>query len=540
MTPLSPIAARRMPRAPVRASRATASRRSSTPPSRCSRRSATTASPWTPWPAAARASKATLYRRWNGKVALVIDALISQKGQPVVPDTGTLRGDLLETFCGVGGLTDHSAVATFASVLTAISRDAEFAAAFRERVVGPKAAAGRLVFERAQARGELREGVDLDLLAPALAGICLHRLFLMGLPPDQDTIRQVVDQIILPAALAPHVGVLDPARELRKPTCPTNSRSTTAPTRDDAVADQAEGPPEARPGPRAHLDRAADGRPRRDHRQHRPAVHRQGPRHHRHQPDLDRHRLLAGVRWPAAPRRPARRPLRPAPDLHDRPRGLRRGVAARWSRPERAAAAVRPRSPGLRCRARVARRPGADHHDVPGRARPQPGVRDLRRHVGRRCGRRPHPRRLAHRLRLQPLRPRHPRLADDLPHQRADRHRRPPCSRRASCPSPRPARATSTSRAPSPAPPACSRSSSASPTPATPTTAGPTRGPSPAWSPERCCSRSSSRSSRGSSTRCCRSGSSPTRHEPPASWRWRCCRPRCSRCSSSSACSSRT
>jgi AcrR family transcriptional regulator len=43
---------------------------------------------------AARASKATLYRRWNGKVALVIDALISQKGQPAVPDTGTLRGDL--------------------------------------------------------------------------------------------------------------------------------------------------------------------------------------------------------------------------------------------------------------------------------------------------------------------------------------------------------------------------------------------------------------------------------------------------------------
>jgi AcrR family transcriptional regulator len=152
---------------------------------------------------AARASKATLYRRWNGKVALVIDALLPQKGPQSVPDTGTLRGDLLATFCGVGGLTDHSAVALFASVLTAISRDAEFATAFRERVVGPKAAAGRLIFERARDRGELRDGVDLDLLAPALAGICLHRLFLMGLPPDQDTIRRVVDQIILPAALAP-------------------------------------------------------------------------------------------------------------------------------------------------------------------------------------------------------------------------------------------------------------------------------------------------------------------------------------------------
>ena len=29
--------------------------------------------------AAAKASKATLYRRWNGKVQLVIDALIAQK-----------------------------------------------------------------------------------------------------------------------------------------------------------------------------------------------------------------------------------------------------------------------------------------------------------------------------------------------------------------------------------------------------------------------------------------------------------------------------
>jgi AcrR family transcriptional regulator len=148
-----------------------------------------------------KASKATLYRRWNGKVALVIDALLSRKGLHESPDTGTLRGDLLATFCGEGGLTDHSAVATFASVLTAISRDAEFAAAFREKVIGPKAAVGREIFERARARGELKEGVDLDLLSPALAGICLHRLFLMGLPPDQELIRRVVDQIILPAAL---------------------------------------------------------------------------------------------------------------------------------------------------------------------------------------------------------------------------------------------------------------------------------------------------------------------------------------------------
>jgi AcrR family transcriptional regulator len=151
----------------------------------------------------AKASKATLYRRWNGKVSLVIDALLSDKGPPALPDTGTLRGDLIASFCGMGGLTDDRSVATFASVITAISRDQDFAEAFRREVVGPKSQVSRTVFERARARGELAPGVDIDLLAPALAGIVLHRMYLMGEPPDEALITRVIDQIILPAASGP-------------------------------------------------------------------------------------------------------------------------------------------------------------------------------------------------------------------------------------------------------------------------------------------------------------------------------------------------
>ena len=151
----------------------------------------------------AKASKATLYRRWNGKVSLVIDALLSVKSTPALPDTGTLRGDLIASFCGMGGLTDEKSVATFASVITAISRDQDFAAAFRREVIGPKAQLSRTVFERARDRGELAPGVDIDLLAPALAGIVLHRVYLMGELPDEALITRVIDQIILPAATGP-------------------------------------------------------------------------------------------------------------------------------------------------------------------------------------------------------------------------------------------------------------------------------------------------------------------------------------------------
>jgi AcrR family transcriptional regulator len=151
----------------------------------------------------AKASKATLYRRWNGKVSLVIDALLSVKSTPDLPDTGTLRGDLIASFCGMGGLTDEQSVATFASVITAIHRDQDFAAAFRREVIGPKSQLSRTVFERARDRGELAEGVDIDLLAPALAGIVLHRMYVMGEMPDEALITRVIDQIILPAATGP-------------------------------------------------------------------------------------------------------------------------------------------------------------------------------------------------------------------------------------------------------------------------------------------------------------------------------------------------
>jgi AcrR family transcriptional regulator len=152
--------------------------------------------------ARARASKATLYRRWNTKVGLVIDALLVEKPAPPVPDTGSFRGDLVEAFCGVGGLVDAKSVGTFSSVLTAMTRDEEFAAEFRSRVVGPKLATSRAVYERAKARGEVRPDLDVEIFGPALAGICLHRFYVLGEPPTRELVSRVIDQIIVPAATA--------------------------------------------------------------------------------------------------------------------------------------------------------------------------------------------------------------------------------------------------------------------------------------------------------------------------------------------------
>lgn len=150
---------------------------------------------------AAKASKATLYRRWTNKATLVIDAMLLLKDPPALPDEGSLREDLIATFCGTGGMLEEAAVAALGSIITAVNRDEELAAEFRSRVVGPKNAIAVAIFERAKARGEAREDLDPELFGPALAGMILHRAYVLGDEPDGPCVAALVDQIILPAAL---------------------------------------------------------------------------------------------------------------------------------------------------------------------------------------------------------------------------------------------------------------------------------------------------------------------------------------------------
>lgn len=160
----------------------------------------------------ARASKATLYRRWNSKQSLVVDALIRSKqlGSVPVPDTGSLRQDLLELFCGPGpGSSAASEVLGY--VLTAMQTDEEFAHEFRTRFVAPKIQVTVEIYGRARARGELLPEADPALLGPALAGILLHRAFVLGEQVTPARVARVLDQIILPAATGRRPAETSPA-----------------------------------------------------------------------------------------------------------------------------------------------------------------------------------------------------------------------------------------------------------------------------------------------------------------------------------------
>jgi AcrR family transcriptional regulator len=151
---------------------------------------------------AAKASKATLYRRWSTKAELVVDAISRAKGCPLPEDvdTGSLRGDLISMSCGQGGFTEEMPLSVMAGLLTALHRDEDLKAAFQEQFLAPRVAITGGVYQRAVERGEIGADVDVELLSVTLPAIIIHHAFVLGVAPTDDLILRVIDHVIMPAA----------------------------------------------------------------------------------------------------------------------------------------------------------------------------------------------------------------------------------------------------------------------------------------------------------------------------------------------------
>ena len=151
---------------------------------------------------AAKASKATLYRRWSTKAELVVDAISRAKGCliPDEVDTGNLRDDLIGLSCGEGGFTSEMPMSVMAGLLTALHRDADLQQAFKERFLAPRIAVTNRVYARAVQRGEIAADVDVELLSQTLPAVIIHNAYILGVVPTDELVRRVIDNVILPAA----------------------------------------------------------------------------------------------------------------------------------------------------------------------------------------------------------------------------------------------------------------------------------------------------------------------------------------------------
>jgi AcrR family transcriptional regulator len=152
--------------------------------------------------ARARAGKTTIYRRWQSKAELVVDALNNLKGDHDIPDTGSLRQDLHALVSDITNAESRFGAQVTIGMVSALARDAELRRVFREKFIAPRMAGFRTVFERAVARGEMPAGHDLDLLARLFPALGLQQLVMSGELPDTQLALHIMDEIVYPLATA--------------------------------------------------------------------------------------------------------------------------------------------------------------------------------------------------------------------------------------------------------------------------------------------------------------------------------------------------
>jgi AcrR family transcriptional regulator len=153
--------------------------------------------------ARAKAGKATLYRRWTSKSELVIDAVSCMKGRDTapeaLPDTGTLRGDLVAMIKPHSIEDGAKKTRVMAGIVSLLAKEPELAQAAHAAIMEPRARANRLFLQRAIDRGEIAPVGDLGTIAMIMPSMIAYRVLMLHEPVDREFLLSVIDGVLLPA-----------------------------------------------------------------------------------------------------------------------------------------------------------------------------------------------------------------------------------------------------------------------------------------------------------------------------------------------------
>jgi AcrR family transcriptional regulator len=155
----------------------------------------------------ARASKASLYRRWPTRIELAMDAVYHALPDPAAPpDTGTLRGDLLASLRASAEALAGPAGEAMRGLISDVLRDPATTRQVRQHSQGT----GRKVMQEITRRAAERGEIDASVLTPrrletGQALLRTHFLF-NGVPIPDEVIVEIVDEVVLPlfGAAPPH------------------------------------------------------------------------------------------------------------------------------------------------------------------------------------------------------------------------------------------------------------------------------------------------------------------------------------------------
>lgn len=141
----------------------------------------------------AGASKATIYRWWPNKAAVLMEALREVVAQELpLPDTGSLREDIRQQLRNFIKLLTGRHGRVFKAFVAAAQNDLEVAETFRAVWMRPRRADAKAALEKHRGR-EMRDDADLEFLMDAMYGPIYFRLLAGHLPLNQKLAEEITE-----------------------------------------------------------------------------------------------------------------------------------------------------------------------------------------------------------------------------------------------------------------------------------------------------------------------------------------------------------
>ena len=137
--------------------------------------------------------KTTIYRRWSSKEDLIKDALDLLRAGNLLPDTGTIRNDLLFIAQGAQELFNHNPLIGKLTIrlMAEVKTKPEIYRVFYDKVVVPRIQEFRQIVERAQKRGELRPDLDaMFILYLIFVSLVYSNIFTELIDPDAQQVYE--------------------------------------------------------------------------------------------------------------------------------------------------------------------------------------------------------------------------------------------------------------------------------------------------------------------------------------------------------------
>ncbi|MBB6733415.1 TetR/AcrR family transcriptional regulator C-terminal ligand-binding domain-containing protein [Cohnella zeiphila] len=138
-------------------------------------------------------SKATIYKWWPNKAAVVMDGFLSAASDRLpVPDTGFVLQDILDHVKNVTRFMTSPEGQIIKELIGEGQFDSGLAEAYQTRYIQPRRLEARQLLERGVRHRELKEDLDIELSIDLLYGPIFYRLLVLGDPMDDVYVEKLV------------------------------------------------------------------------------------------------------------------------------------------------------------------------------------------------------------------------------------------------------------------------------------------------------------------------------------------------------------